>query len=279
MQYDRRDGPPSSISSVVWQVVLFLLLGLFAVVAWRFGANILANRRDTTGPVTERPVKVRTGLYEDEKKLVDLYKRVKPSVVHITTVSLKQNASTRNLLRMPKGTGSGFIWDPEGHIVTNYHVIEKADGAIVALDDGSRWSASLVGVAVDMDLAVLQIKAPAAKLLPIDIGESKNLQVGQSAYAIGNPFGLDQSLASGIVSALDREIESRAGVTIPGVIQTTTPINPGNSGGPLLDSEGRLIGVTTMILSPSGAWAGIGFALPVDQVNKTVTQIITAARQ
>src|SRR5439155_25405342 len=144
---------------------------------------------------------------------------------------------------------------------TNYHVIEGASAAVVTMDDGSKWPASLVGASRDWDLAVLKIDAPADKLQPIDIGDSNELLVGQSAYAIGNPFGLDHSLGQGIISALNREMESRAGVTIAGVIQTTAPINPGNSGGPLLDSRGRLIGVNTAILSPSGAWAGIGFAL------------------
>jgi S1-C subfamily serine protease len=258
-------------------MVLLLLVGVFAVVIWRFGTNLFV-KSTPTGPVAERAVKARTGLYENEKTLIELYSRVKPSVVHITALTVKHNVFTRNLQRMPKGSGSGIIWDEHGRIVTNYHVIEGASEAIVTLADGSQWQATLVGGQRDMDLAVLQIKARPDKLHPIDIGESKNLQVGQSAYAIGNPFGLDHSFASGIISALDREIETRAGVTVSGVIQTTTPINPGNSGGPLLDSEGRLIGVNTMILSPTGAWAGIGFALPVDQVNKTVTQIINAAR-
>jgi S1-C subfamily serine protease len=175
--------------------------------------------------------------------------------------------------------GTGFVWDKEGHVVTNYHVIEGANQATVTLDDGSQYKAKLVNASSKWDLAVLQIAAPADKLPPIDIGESNNLVVGQTAYAIGNPFGLDQSLASGIISALDREIESRGGATIPGAIQTTAPINPGNSGGPLLDSDGRLIGVNTAIISPSGAWAGIGFALPVDKVNEVVTAIINSGRK
>jgi S1-C subfamily serine protease len=277
MPYGQRDAPPPTIANYFWQLVLLLLVGVFAVVVWRFGTNLFV-KSTPTGPVAERPVKVRTGLYENEKILIELYSRSKPSVVHITTLTVKQNAFTRNLQRMPKGSGSGIIWDEHGRIVTNYHVIEGANEAIVTLLDGSHWPATLVGVQRDMDLAVLYIKAPRDKAHPIDIGESKNLQVGQSAYAIGNPFGLDHSFASGIISALDREIETRAGATVSGVIQTTTPINPGNSGGPLLDSDGRLIGVNTMILSPSGAWAGIGFALPVDQVNKTVTQIINASQ-
>jgi S1-C subfamily serine protease len=262
---------------MIWPIVLLVLLVVFALVVWHFGSNLLSHNKGPSGPVAERPVKARGDLYENEKTLIDLYRRDKPSVVNITTLTVREQPNSRNLQRMPKGMGSGIVWDDQGHIVTNYHVIKGASEAIVTLADGSRWPASLVGYERDKDLAVLRIQAPKDKLQPIAIGESKNLQVGQSAYAIGNPFGLDHTFAGGIISALDREIESREGVTIPGVIQTTAPINPGNSGGPLLDSDGRLIGVNTMILSPSGAWAGIGFALPVADVNKTVTQIINAA--
>jgi S1-C subfamily serine protease len=269
----RRESSPS-LASIFWQVLLLVLLGAFAFVVWRFGSNLL-HRNPPAGPVAERPVKVRDALYENEKTLIELYRRAKPSVVNITTLA---TPSSRNPQQVPKGTGSGVVWDDQGNIVTNYHVIAGASGAIVTMSDGSHWQATLVGGQRDKDLAVIHIQAPKDKLHPIDIGESQTLQVGQSAYAIGNPFGLDHTFASGIVSALNREIESEARVTLSGMIQTTTPINPGNSGGPLLDSDGRLIGITTMILSPSGAWAGIGFAIPVDEVNKTVTQIINSSR-
>jgi S1-C subfamily serine protease len=271
---ERRQDSSPTLASLFWQVLLLVLLGAFAFVVWRFGTNLL-HRSPPAGPVAERPVKVRDALYENEKTLIELYRRTKPSVVNITTLA---TPSSRNPQLVPKGTGSGVVWDDQGNIVTNYHVIAGASGAFVTLSDGSRWQATLVGGQRGKDLAVLHIQAPKDKLHPIDIGESKTLQVGQSAYAIGNPFGLDHTFASGIVSALDREIESEARVTLSGMIQTTTPINPGNSGGPLLDSDGRLIGITTIILSPSGAWAGIGFAIPVDEVNKTVTQIINSSR-
>ena len=175
---------------------------------------------------------------------------------------------------MPAGTGSGFIWDSDGHIVTNYHVIKGADEAQITLWDQSTWDAKLVGVEPDKDLAVLKIKAPDDRLKPIKIGESKNLLVGQKAFAIGNPFGFDQTLTTGVISALGREIESVTRRPITGVIQTNAAINPGNSGGPLLDSAYRLIGINTAIYSPTGSYAGIGFAVPVDTINRIVPQLI-----
>ncbi|MDG2126114.1 MAG: trypsin-like peptidase domain-containing protein, partial [Verrucomicrobiales bacterium] len=165
-----------------------------------------------------------------------------------------------------------------GHIVTNYHVIRGAEAARITLSDQSVWDAELVGTAPDHDLAVLKIKAPADKLKPIRIGSSENLLVGQSVYAIGNPFGLDQTLTTGVISGLGREIESVTRRSIRGVIQTDAAINPGNSGGPLLDSSGRVIGVNTAIYSPSGAYAGVGFAVPADNVNRLVPQLITHGR-
>ena len=179
---------------------------------------------------------------------------------------------------MPRGSGTGFVWDDRGHIVTNFHVIQGANGARVTLADQSSWDAELVGAFPDRDLAVLRIQAPADKLPPIALGSSRDLLVGQRVYAIGNPFGLDQTLTTGIVSALNREIESFNNRTIRGVIQTDAAINPGNSGGPLLDSAGRLIGVNTQIASPSGASAGIGFAIPADEVNRIVPRLIRDGR-
>ena len=180
--------------------------------------------------------------------------------------------------RRRRGTGSGFVWDKKGHIVTNYHVIRNAGVLKVRLADQSTWSARVVGSAPDKDLAVLKIKAPARRLRPISIGRSSNLQVGQTVLAIGNPFGLDRTLTVGVVSALNRQIRSQSNRPIRGVIQTDAAINPGNSGGPLLDSAGRLIGVNTAIFSPSRANAGIGFAVPVDTVNRVVPQLIRYGR-
>ncbi len=176
--------------------------------------------------------------------------------------------------QVPEDTGSGFIWDKSGHVVTNFHVIRGGDAQVIVLADGSRWQGRLVGTYPAKDLAVLAIDTPAAKLQPIMVGSSANLQVGQMVFAIGNPFGLDQTLTTGVVSALGREIQSTPGRNIRNVIQTDAAINPGNSGGPLLDSAGRLIGINSSILSPSGAFAGVGFAIPVDEVNQVVTELI-----
>jgi S1-C subfamily serine protease len=179
---------------------------------------------------------------------------------------------------VPRGSGTGFVWDERGYVVTNFHVVQGASGARVTLADQSSYDAKLVGWFPDRDLAVLRIEAPKEKLPPLAVGSSRDLQVGQRVYAIGNPFGLDQTMTTGIVSALGREIESFNSRTIRGVIQTDAAINPGNSGGPLLDSAGRLIGVNTQIASPSGASAGIGFAIPVDEVNRIVPRLIRDGR-
>jgi S1-C subfamily serine protease len=221
-----------------------------------------------------RPVVPRSDLGADEQNTISVFKEVSPSVVYITSIEVRRSFFSLNLYEIPQGTGSGFIWDKQGRIVTNYHVISDASRIEVTLADHSNWKAVLVGAAPDRDLAVLQIAAPAAKLRPIMIGESETLQVGQKVLAIGNPFGLDQTLTTGVVSALGREIKSVTNRTIRNVIQTDAAINPGNSGGPLLDSAGRLIGVNTMIYSPSGANAGVGFAVPVHEVNRVVPQII-----
>jgi S1-C subfamily serine protease len=187
---------------------------------------------------------------------------------------VRQDRVTFDIFQMPKGTGSGFVWDQDGHVVTNYHVIQGADAARVTLADQSSWSARLVGAYPDKNLAVLVIDTPREQLHPIPVGTSHDLQVGQKAFAIGNPFGLDHTLTTGVVSAVGREIESVTHRTIKDAIQTDAAINPGNSGGPLLDSAGRLIGVNTAIYSPSGAYAGIGFAIPVDEVNRVVPKLI-----
>lgn len=177
-------------------------------------------------------------------------------------------------MEIPQGSGSGFVWDNEGHIITNFHVIQGADRAQVTLSDQTTWDAELIGQAPEKDLAVLKIDAPSKDLTPIPVGGSSNLLVGQNVYAIGNPFGLDQTLTTGIISALGREIQSVSSIPIRGAIQTDAAINPGNSGGPLLNSSGQLIGVNTAIYSPSGASAGIGFSIPVDEVRWVVPELI-----
>lgn len=220
------------------------------------------------------PVVARGDFAGDERNTIELFEIASESVVYITSIELRRSFFNLNIYEIPKGTGSGFIWDKEGRIVTNYHVIEDANRVEVTLSDNSTWKAVVVGVAQDKDIAVLQISASQNKLKPIFIGESFNLKVGQKVFAIGNPFGLDHTMTTGIVSALGREIKSINGRTIQNVIQTDAAINPGNSGGPLLDSAGRLIGVNTAIYSPTGASAGIGFAVPVDIINRVVPEII-----
>ena len=226
------------------------------------------------GAYAQRAITPRGPLAEDEKTNIWIFKSVSPTVVNITTLETQRNLFSLDVFQVPKGTGSGFMWDDRGHIVTNFHVIQGASAARVTLSDQSEWKATLVGVFPDRDLAVLKITAPREKLKAIAIGTSNDLLVGQRVYAIGNPFGLDQTLTVGIISALNREIQSVTQRTIRGVIQTDAAINPGNSGGPLLDSTGRLIGVNTAIYSPSGASAGIGFAIPVDEVNRIVPRLI-----
>ncbi|MDH3329512.1 MAG: trypsin-like peptidase domain-containing protein, partial [Desulfobulbaceae bacterium] len=179
-----------------------------------------------------RIVTARGDLAADEKSTIELFRNASPSVVYITSIALRRNLFSLNVHEIPQGTGSGFIWDNDGRIVTNYHVISDANRIEVTLADQSTWKGVLVGAAPDLDIAVLKISAPASKLKPITIGDSDSLLVGQKVFAIGNPFGLDQTLTTGIVSALGREIGSATGRTIRDVIQTDAAINPGNSGGP-----------------------------------------------
>jgi S1-C subfamily serine protease len=213
-------------------------------------------------------------LLEIEQRTVEIFRKASPSVVYITQLSVQENPFSRDVLAVPRGTGSGFAWDDQGNIVTNFHVIAGGDAARVTLSDGSVWPASLVGQAPDKDVAVLHVDAPRDKLPPLPLGTSEDLLVGQMVFAIGNPFGLDHTLSTGVISGLDREIKAMTGRPIQGVVQTDAAINPGNSGGPLLDSSGRLIGMNTAIFSPSGASAGIGFAVPVSSINRVVTQLI-----
>ncbi len=229
-------------------------------------------------PAEPRPVAPRGPLDPDESTNIAVFKGASPSVVNITALGNERDLFSRNVQQVPQGTGTGFMWDAQGHVVTNFHVIQNANAANVTLADQSTFRAKLVGYFADRDLAVLKIDAPAAKVRPLPLGSSRELQVGQKVYAIGNPFGLDQTLTTGIVSALNREIESVTRRTIRGAVQTDAAINPGNSGGPLLDSAGRLVGVNTAIYSPSGASAGIGFAIPVDEVNRIVPRLIRDGR-
>ena len=227
--------------------------------------NQISNSRTIT------PVSVVT---DEESHTINLFETAAPSVVFITTSNVREDYWSMNVTEYPRGSGSGFIWDKDGHIVTNFHVVQGADRFTVTLSDQTSWSAKFIGAEPNKDLAILKIDAPADKIPPIPVGSSNQLRVGQAVYAIGNPFGLDQSLTTGIISALGREITSVSGRPIRDVIQTDAAINPGNSGGPLLDSSGRLIGVNTAIYSPSGASAGIGFSIPVDVVNWVIPDLI-----
>lgn len=221
-----------------------------------------------------RPVTPRGELSGEERANIDLFEKTKGSVVYITTREQVLDPWSRNIFSVPRGTGSGFVWDEQGHVVTNYHVVENAAEARVRLADGRELPATLVGASPSHDLAVLRIGVQANPPAPVPIGTSHELRVGQKVFAIGNPFGLDWTLTTGIVSALDRSLSEESGATIEHLIQTDAAINPGNSGGPLLDSAGRLIGINTAIYSPSGASSGVGFAVPVDTVNRVVPQII-----
>lgn len=250
----------------------FVLLLLVAVVLWYvFGSDDLRLVNRNAEP---RAVTARGDLAEDEKNTIDIFRESAPSVVYITSIALRRGLFSLNAVEIPQGTGSGFIWDTDGRIVTNYHVISDASHIRVTMADQSSYKAVLIGAEPDKDLAVLQVSAPARVLKPIVVGEAKNLLVGQKVFAIGNPFGLDHTITSGIISALGREITAITGRTIRDVIQTDAAINPGNSGGPLLDSAGRLIGVNTAIYSPSGAYAGIGFAVPVEEINRVIPELI-----
>jgi S1-C subfamily serine protease len=254
----------------------WLILALILVGFWWWSHRDEQPRYDTQAE--PRVVAARGDLAEDEKNTIAVFEETAPAVVYITSIEVRRSIFSLNVYEIPQGTGSGFVWDKEGRIVTNYHVVGDASRVEVTLGDNSVYKGILVGAAPDKDIAVLQISAPAERLKPIPLGDSKTLLVGQKVFAIGNPFGLDHTMTSGIVSALDREITAVTGRTITGVIQTDAAINPGNSGGPLLDSAGRLIGVNTAIYSPSGANAGIGFAVPVDAVNKVVPELIRYGR-
>jgi S1-C subfamily serine protease len=263
--------------------ITFLLLGLLCGLL--LGTTIQcqpdsdANTEPASAaPATPAPKSGRTAdpvtvISTSEQTTISLFENAAPSVVYITTTAIRQDYWTQNVYEIPSGTGSGFIWDDKGHIVTNYHVIQGSYKARVTLSDQTSYEAEVIGSEPNKDLAVIKIKSD-VPLRPLPIGTSHDLRVGQSVFAIGNPFGLDQTLTTGVISALGREIQSIAQIPIRDVIQTDAAINPGNSGGPLLDISGRLIGVNTAIYSPSGAYAGIGFSVPVDVVNWVVPDLI-----
>jgi S1-C subfamily serine protease len=259
------------------RLAMVALAGIVVGIVWA----LLPSLRDALLPALApepRLVAPRGDLAGDEQATIALFEAARPSVVFITTAAQRVDPFTRNVFPVPRGTGSGFLWDARGHVVTNAHVLEGASAALVRLADGSSWPAELVGTDPRNDLAVLRIAPDAAMPPPLAVGASADLRVGQKVFAIGNPFGFDFTLTTGIVSALGRELPAQRGFAIRGLIQTDAAINPGNSGGPLLDSAGRLIGVNTAIYSPTGGSAGIGFAVPGDTVNRVVPQLIATGR-
>lgn len=223
-------------------------------------------------PVTPPSSDYRT---EDERNSIDVFRAIAPSTVFVTQTRVVVDYWAGTTAEVPSGSGSGFIWDTQGHVVTNFHVIQGVKQVTVTLHDHRRFEATVVGAEPRKDIAVLKLHDAPADLKPIPVRDKlEPLEVGQKTLAIGNPFGLDQTLTTGIVSALGREVQGIGGVTIRDMVQTDAAINPGNSGGPLLDSSGYLIGMNTMIYSRSGSSAGIGFAVPVQFIKRVVPQII-----
>jgi S1-C subfamily serine protease len=270
-----------SLRSALPTILLYMLLLTAGVILlWRFWPTMqrelgLVQHPDGGDPTAApRPIAKAGALTADEQATIDIYQRSKDSVVNVISSQVFGTRLSLKPQEVPKGSGTGFVWDDKGRIVTNYHVVKDASKVYVILPDQSRVTVTQINGDPDKDIAVLWTDTPEGKLKPLPIGESGKLQVGQRVFAIGNPFGLDHTLTTGIVSALGRAMESQSGRTIRGVIQTDAAINPGNSGGPLLDSSGRVIGVTSAILSPSGGWAGIGFAIPIDEVNRVVPMLI-----
>src|SRR5687767_8071469 len=264
-------APPPRVSSLR-NVFRLIVIALAVYGAWYLSQDTYRRIQVEAEP---RPVTARRELMADEQSVIGLFEAAKGSVVFISTQERVLDYWTRNVMTVPRGTGSGFIWDEQGHVITNLHVIQGGSQAVVKLADGRDFEAEFVGGSAAHDIAVLRIKTPQNAPAPIPVGSSNDVQVGQKVFAIGNPFGLDWTLTTGIVSALDRSLTGEDGRVIQHLIQTDAAINPGNSGGPLLDSAGRLIGMNTAIFSPSGASAGVGFAVPVDTVNRVVPELIS----
>lgn len=259
----------------MWKWAFIILLGIF------IGTLLLVTNRDSDAATPPVPNQIPSdipalGLTRDEINNIEIFSRVSPSVVHVANQQVVRQRFSFNVMEIPRGSGTGFVWNDSGLIVTNYHVIHGANKVIITLQSGESYDAELVGFAPEKDIALLRIDAPDLK--PITLGDSSGLVVGRKVLAIGNPFELDTTLTVGVISALGREIKSLDNRTIKNVIQTDAAINPGNSGGPLLDSNSRLVGVNTSIISPSGASAGIGFAIPINTVKKIVPQLVAHGR-
>ena len=290
-------SPYREKSTSPWAVLAVLLLGVAVIGVVLWGLGIIHFGREAPAPhdpnVKPRDPSPRGERNPDERERISIYKSTKHCVVNVDTLAYSlKNALSEEENRL--GTGSGFVWDDDGRIVTNFHVVRDAltvnrkgevvihpdRKILVTLATGESLEARLVGIAADSDLAVIQLKRiPSDHVKKIPIGKSDDLEVGQTVYAIGSPFGQKLSFTQGIISALDRSIQSPTQHIIQGAIQTDAALNPGNSGGPLLDKDGRLIGVNTAITSPSGGSVGIGYAIPVDTVNQVVTELIKTGRQ
>jgi S1-C subfamily serine protease len=273
----RTYGPRRPQDPFPRRLLFIALLAVALMALWRLMPAIESLWTPKSDGV--RTVAARGDLAADEKATIELFEKSRDSVVYISTLQLVRDYWTRNVFAVPRGTGSGFIWDDGGHVVTNFHVIQGASEATGRRADGRDYKAALVGASPAHDIAVLKIGVGIKRPPPVPVGSSRDLKVGQKVFAIGNPFGLDWTLTSGIVSALDRSLGGeQGGQPIEHLIQTDAAINPGNSGGPLLDSAGRLIGINTAIYSPSGASARIGLAVPVATLRRVLTQLIPARR-
>ena len=270
-----------SLTTLAGLAVLMLIIAIaYLSVRLESLETQLEHMRPVRGAASAVPLPVvpRANLSDLEKSTISLFSARSTGVVNITSLAVRSDPFRLKALEVPRGTGSGFIWDESGHVVTNFHVIQGASEATVRLADGRDYKAALVGVSPAHDIAVLRIGVGFQRPPPVPVGTSADLKVGQKVFAIGNPFGLDWTLTTGVVSALDRSLGEDNGAVIEHLIQTDAAINPGNSGGPLLDSAGRLIGINTAIYSPSGGNAGIGFAVPVDTVNRVVPQLVRHGR-
>ena len=260
-------------------IVLSIFTLLFLCSAWMVTTIITSKESDLLHAATLKTIDIskRQDLTPEEKGTISIFRHNNPSVVYISTIKRVINVWTRDISEVPSGTGTGFLWDRQGHIITNYHVVMNNKTAHVRLNNNKTYTARVIGISERHDIAVLKLLD--AKNLPraIQPGKSDSLLVGQKVYAIGNPFGLEHTLTTGIISALGRTIKNRT-IEMDDLIQTDAAINPGNSGGPLLDSAGRLIGMNMAIYSPSGASVGIGFAIPVDKINRVVPNLIKNGR-
>lgn len=258
-------------NSFLFRLGAIALVGVMLIATWQGFPLLLA---EVFGSGSPRAVTPRGDLAADEQSTIALFENARGSVAYIATTERVVDPFTRNPLQVPRGSGSGFFWDNLGHVVTNHHVIAGAGGATVRLADGRAFEATLVASSPDHDLAVLRVAIPTGRPAPLPIASSAELRVGQKVFAIGNPFGLDWTLTTGVISALNRELPGDNGGTIEGLIQTDAAINPGNSGGALVDASGNLVGINSAIYSRTGGSQGIGFAIPVSIARKVMEQII-----